>query len=136
MLAWSKIELVERFYVQVDRRFQDESITSTKSNLNTTIMFCNATRLASRRIAASSIRSTGVRCLSGSTKAAPTSKNAMPFILAGGLAAVGLTQYNNDSATTKCLLGKSKKVEEAVKAVEDKFAAYWPRNIMVSDCEL
>jgi len=94
-------------------------------------MFCNATRLASRRIAASSIRSTGVRCLSASTKAAPTSKNAMPFILAGGLAAVGLTQYNNDSATTKCLLGKSKKVEEAVKAVEDKFGTYWPRNIMI-----
>lgn len=53
----------------------------------------------------------------------------MPVLLAGGLAAVGLTQYNS-SESTKCF-GGSKKVEEAVKAVEDKFVTYWPRNIMI-----
>jgi len=51
----------------------------------------------------------------------------MPLLVAGGLAAFGLTQYNE---TTKCF-GGSNKTDEAVKAVEDKFVTYWPRNIMI-----
>ncbi len=90
----------------------------------------SAARIVSRRIASS-----GVKCLSTSAKSAPRSLNsAMPVLLAGGLAAVGITQYNN-SEKTQCFVGGSnKKVEEAVKAVEDKFVNYWPRNIMVSGC--
>lgn len=89
------------------------------------MMFSTAARHASRRFASS-----GSRCLSTSAKFSNKSKNtAMPVLLAGGLAAVGLTQYNS-SESTKCF-GGSKKVEEAVKAVEDKFVTYWPRNIMI-----
>ena len=85
-----------------------------------------AARIASRRIT-----SVGARCLSTSAKTAPRSNNAaMPFLLAGGVAAFGLTQYNSNGST-QCF-GGSKKVEEAVKAVEDKFVTFWPRNIMVS----
>jgi len=40
-----------------------------------------------------------------------------------------LTQYNSNGST-QCF-GGSKKVEEAVKAVEDKFMTFWPRNIMI-----
>jgi len=87
---------------------------------------------AARRITASSIRSAGSRCLSTSTKAAPHSaKVAMPILLAGGLTAIGLTQYNNN---VQCGAPTSK-LEEAVKAVEDKFVTYWPRNIMVCSHE-
>jgi hypothetical protein len=88
-----------------------------------------AARIASRRIA-----STGARCLSTSTKSAPRSMNAaMPVLLAGGLAAIGLTQYDA-TETTKCFGGSNKVEEVAIKAVEDKFVTYWPRNIMVSGC--
>jgi hypothetical protein len=86
---------------------------------------------AARRITSSSFRSAGVRCLSSTKAAAP--KAAAPILLAGaGLTALGLT-YNNyatTATTTQCLASTSK-VEEAVKAVEDKFVTYWPRNIMV-----
>jgi len=51
----------------------------------------------------------------------------MPILLAGGLTAIGLTQYNNN---VQCGAPTSK-LEEAVKAVEDKFVTYWPRNIMI-----
>jgi|AntRauTorckE5430_2_1112549.scaffolds.fasta_scaffold03611_1 hypothetical protein len=85
---------------------------------------------AARRIAGSSIRSAGVRCLTTSTKSVPRgAKAAMPILLAGGLTALGLTQYNNN---VQCGAPTSK-LEEAVKAVEDKFVTYWPRNIMVCD---
>lgn len=86
---------------------------------------------AARRITSSSFRSAGVRCLSSTKAAAP--KAAAPILLAGaGLTALGLT-YNNyatTATTTQCLASTSK-VEEAVKAVEDKFVTYWPRNIMI-----
>ena len=54
----------------------------------------------------------------------------MPLVLAGGLAAFGLSQYN---AAVQCDVASSNKdVDEAVKALEEKFVTYWPRNIMVS----
>jgi len=55
---------------------------------------------------------------------------AMPVLLAGGLAAIGLTQYDA-TETTKCFGGSNKVEEVAIKAVEDKFVTYWPRNIMI-----
>jgi len=83
---------------------------------------------AARRITSSSFRSAGVRCLSSTKAAAP--KATAPILFAGaGLTALGLT-YNNYATTTKCSAPTSK-VEEAVKAVEDKFVTYWPRNIMI-----
>lgn len=87
------------------------------------MIFTTAARHASRRFA-----SAGSRCLSTSARSASSSNAAMPLLVAGGLAAFGLTQYNE---TTKCF-GGSNKTDEAVKAVEDKFVTYWPRNIMVS----
>ena len=86
---------------------------------------------AARRITSSSFRSAGVRCLSSTKAAAP--KAAAPILLAGaGLTALGFTynDYATTTTTTQCSAPTSK-VEEAVKAVEDKFVTYWPRNIMV-----
>eukprot|EP00563_Minutocellus_polymorphus_P016549 CAMPEP_0181058850 /NCGR_PEP_ID=MMETSP1070-20121207/21056_1 /TAXON_ID=265543 /ORGANISM="Minutocellus polymorphus, Strain NH13" /LENGTH=335 /DNA_ID=CAMNT_0023138463 /DNA_START=17 /DNA_END=1024 /DNA_ORIENTATION=- len=44
---------------------------------------------------------------------------------------LSLPHHLDQDATATLGFGQSKKVEEAVKKTEDKFAAYWPRNIMI-----
>ena len=44
---------------------------------------------------------------------------------------LSLPHHLDQDATATLGFGQSKKVEAAVKKIEDKFAAYWPRNIMI-----
>ena len=44
---------------------------------------------------------------------------------------LSLPHHLDQDATATLGFGQSKKVEAAVKKTEDKFAAYWPRNIMI-----
>jgi adenylate kinase len=55
-------------------------------------------------------------------------RRAAPFIIAaGGFTIAGVT-YNN----TECdNAANAKVIEASIKKVEDKFATYWPRNIMI-----
>lgn len=92
----------------------------------------SALRVAGRRAAASSVR----RLASTSAKHASSANEqfrarALPVLAAAGLA-IGATQMFGEEDKSQCLFGRqSTKVEEAVKATEDKFASYWPRNIMI-----
>lgn len=83
---------------------------------------------AARRLTTTGVRSVGARCLSTSAKTASRSmnKNAMPFLFAGGLTAFGLTQYNQ-SQSAQCDTAAG----DDSKTVENKFATYWPRNILI-----
>lgn len=83
---------------------------------------------AARRLTTAGVRSVGARCLSTSAKTASRSmnKNALPFLFAGGLTAFGLTQYNQ-SQSAQCDTAAG----DDSKAVENKFATYWPRNILI-----
>jgi len=51
-------------------------------------------------------------------------------VAAATIAAVGTIQHNN-SNTNKNIATEGNNVQEAVKVVEDKFAVYWPRNIII-----
>jgi len=87
-------------------------------------------RHASRRLTTTPFRS-----ISSASRAANKSSNeeilrkALPLVLAGGVA-IGATQFSWQENQTDCALF-SGKVEAAVKETEDKFATYWPRNIMI-----
>lgn len=81
---------------------------------------------AARRLTTTGVRSVGARCLSTSAKTASRSMNAMPFLFAGGLTAFGLTQYNQ-SQSAQCDTAAG----DDSKTVENKFATYWPRNILI-----
>lgn len=58
-------------------------------------------------------------------------RKVLPFLVAGGVVAIGsVTQFSKDE--TECaIFGGGKNVEEAIKNTETKFATYWPRNIMI-----
>lgn len=83
-----------------------------------------ATRVVARRVV-----STGARA--ASTRSAATSADArtsmMPLMVAaaGGLA-LGASQMRSEEKT-QCL----SKTDSAAQAMENKFATYWPRNIMI-----
>lgn len=58
-------------------------------------------------------------------------RKALPYYAsatAAALVAVGAIQHNSSQNITAT---EGASVQEAVKAVEDKFAAYWPRNIII-----
>mmetsp|Transcript_18722 Transcript_18722/g.54052 ORF Transcript_18722/g.54052 Transcript_18722/m.54052 type:complete len:320 (-) Transcript_18722:451-1410(-) len=92
----------------------------------------SALRVASRRAASASVRR-----MASTTSAKQASSNeqfrarALPVLAAAGLA-IGASQLGKEEDKSQCLFGRqSTKVEEAVKSTEDKFANYWPRNIMI-----
>lgn len=93
----------------------------------------NAVRQLSRRVANSSVRGRAFlnTAASSSSKSAKEDfvRSAFPLLAAAGLAIGASTQWNQE--TTECGLLGGKKVEAAVKETEDKFATYWPRNIMI-----
>jgi len=90
-----------------------------------------AVRTASRRIASSSIRA---RFTTASKPKASTNdeifRKVSPFVAAAGLT-VGLgTFFMQEEENTQCAFW-GENAEEAVKKTEEKFATYWPRNIMI-----
>ena len=92
----------------------------------------NTARLASRRIVNNVIRP-GFRnytSASASRSNEELIRKSLPFIAAAGML-VGVSQINKEEEPTVQCLFKGNKTEEAVKATEDKFATYWPRNIMI-----
>lgn len=55
-------------------------------------------------------------------------RRAAPFMIAaGGLSIAGVTYQNTECDSA----ANNKAIEESIKMVEDKFATYWPRNIMI-----
>jgi len=104
----------------------------------------SALRLASRRIATTSTRSVSSASSSTATKVVKEGssryaneeylRKALPLLLASGVAIVGASQLssnNETSTTTLCRSKSSNKVEAAIQQTKDKFAKYWPRNIMI-----
>merc|ERR1711982_249359 len=54
-------------------------------------------------------------------------RKLLPYLsVAAATTVVGAIQYNNTNIATE-----ASSVQEAVKSVEDKFAVYWPRNIII-----
>lgn len=99
-------------------------------------MFASSSvRFASRRFATGSLRSISSASKSnGSRLNEEYFRKALPLLFAGGVTAIGATQLmnnNNKMDGTECAIFGGSKVEEAVKSTEDKFATYWPRNIMI-----
>mmetsp|Transcript_11970 Transcript_11970/g.17848 ORF Transcript_11970/g.17848 Transcript_11970/m.17848 type:complete len:319 (-) Transcript_11970:110-1066(-) len=90
----------------------------------------SAVRLAGRRATSSSVR----RTLSSASRQQVVSsekQNLLPYLAALGFA-VGATQLSGHDSVTSNFLGQCTKEVEAVKeSVENKFATYWPRNIMI-----
>lgn len=90
----------------------------------------SALRFATRRITSNSIRS-----ISSASKANKSRFNeeylrkTLPLLFAGSVA-IGATQLVKEDET-KCGVFGGKSVSQAVKETEDKFATYWPRNIMI-----
>mmetsp|Transcript_15541 Transcript_15541/g.18942 ORF Transcript_15541/g.18942 Transcript_15541/m.18942 type:complete len:322 (-) Transcript_15541:511-1476(-) len=90
----------------------------------------SAVRLASRRIATTSLRTVSSASKAKGKTNEEFFRKALPLAFAGGVAAIGATQFGKDEETD-CGIFTGKKVQEAVRATEDKFATYWPRNIMI-----
>lgn len=56
-------------------------------------------------------------------------RRAMPLVAAaGGLTIAGVTYQTNVDCDS---VASAKSVQDSIKQIEDKFATYWPRNIMV-----
>lgn len=92
-------------------------------------MLLSSARFASRRFTASAAR----RCMSATARPTVSNSraNAVPFVMgAAGLAAIGAFSFNNNNKNVSHC-DTSASVADAVKETEDKFAAYWPRNIMI-----
>lgn len=92
-------------------------------------------RTASRRVKVSSIRGRSITAASKSRTAAneESVSKVVPYLAVAGLT-VGLssTQLFERDGKTECgIFGGSGNVEDAIKMTEDKFSAYWPRNIMI-----
>lgn len=95
------------------------------------MLLSSSVRVISRRVIQSGSRRTA------STNAFRYSEEhlrnkALPYYAsatAAALVAVGAIQHNNSSQNITANEGAS--VQEAVNAVEDKFAVYWPRNIII-----
>ena len=91
-------------------------------------------RITSRRIistATSQSRRTASSSSSTAFKRA-TKNETLPIVTAaaivGGYGIMTLSSQNEEASTAQCLFGKK---DTKVREVEDKFATYWPRNIMI-----
>jgi len=98
------------------------------------MLFANsALRTASRRIVSASTRCSS-RSLASASKTQTSSneefvRKTLPYLAAAGLAIGASTQFMEKENTECGMFGG--KVEDAIKKTEDKFASYWPRNIMI-----
>jgi len=93
----------------------------------------SALRVAGRRAAAStSFRRMASAGASAGQRASREQfrARALPVLATAGLA-IGVSQLGREEDKSQCLFGGTNKVEEAIKETEDKFANYWPRNIMI-----
>ena len=92
------------------------------------MLLSNSARLLSRRITQTASRR------ASSTNAFRSNeenlRKALPYYAtatAAALVAVGVIQSSQSNVTAN----EASSVQESVKAVEDKFAVYWPRNIII-----
>ena len=86
-----------------------------------------AFRMAARRAASVSTRSTAVRHSSTLQKATANNRNMAVVAPAAGLVAAFAALQQQETNKTQNFFGSKK----AVQATEEKFATYWPRNIMI-----
>lgn len=86
-----------------------------------------AFRMAARRAASVSTRSTAVRHSSTLQKATANNRNMAVVASAAGLVAAFAALQQQETNKTQNFFGSKK----AVQATEEKFATYWPRNIMI-----
>lgn len=95
----------------------------------------SAARIATRRITSSSaVARTSAFSTASKTRAGANDefyRRAIPYLSAVGLVVAVSTQNSYTEDKTDCAIFGSRKVEEAIKSTEDKFATYWPRNIMI-----
>merc|ERR1712194_64108 len=71
------------------------------------------------------------RAVAAQSEVSNSRANAVPFVMgAAGLAAIGAFSFNNNNKNVSHC-DTSASVADAVKETENKFAAYWPRNIMI-----
>lgn len=88
---------------------------------------------ASRRV--SRLSCTRGRSITASSNSKPVNneesfRKLSPFLAIAGASALASTQLIEEEEKVECgIFGPS--VEEEVKKTEDKFASYWPRNIMI-----
>jgi hypothetical protein len=101
-------------------------IIARQRPIQTMIFARTATRFATRLNSSSRSAFLSTRAVRSNNELL---RRAAPFIIAaGGFTIAGVT-YNN----TECdNAANAKVIEASIKKVEDKFATYWPRNIMVS----
>uniref|UniRef100_A0A7S1Z3M2 Adenylate kinase active site lid domain-containing protein n=1 Tax=Trieres chinensis TaxID=1514140 RepID=A0A7S1Z3M2_TRICV len=95
-----------------------------------------AAAAAPRGASRSSVRSVSTAAAKSSSSSSQQQRAAAIPVLAAAAMAVGAYRWTEDEkerndAAAQCFFGGSAKVEQAVKETEDKFATYWPRNIMI-----
>lgn len=97
------------------------------------MLFSHAARATGRRFASAGSAHTKRLASSSSSQHAfkSSSEKILPIMTAATLCGWGLVTMRSQEEETKaaqCLFGRT---DTKAKEVEDKFATYWPRNIMI-----